>query len=279
MKEEFNEYINSNPLLTEWHIVQLKIAFKLNISMQHIKILGNPDLEFEQVEELITCITDELPDELLIKFIKEGISAPEIRRARINYLTCKDEKTTQPDFNEVFVKMSEESKKNSDAAKGIISNQNTIMDAVSDLNKLIQNEVALLNESINNNEKVLKEINSRIQIPQNTVQDKFVPDKKHSNISLLFCRKKKEKTILDILSSGEFNEEQMKELNIAYEEGIPLDMIFKIANPSLSSSKMQQLREIAKANLIHKNNGTNLSRKGVTYGRNTGNGTGHENTF
>lgn len=139
--------------------------------------------------------------------------------------------------------------------------ENITMKAVSQMSVTIQAAVEqMLKVAADININAMEELNK--QIAELMYENKVLKERRsvwnleesNSDMKKSFWSryKKKRRTtenggILELLAgSGElYSDEQIKELSIAYENGLSMQAIYKLANPELGVSKMKRIRQLA----------------------------------
>jgi|GEM_PF-4260939 len=207
--EQFNQFIEKCKTsgLDLWNIQILKIAYKMNINVEQIKLLADSKLSFEQAMQLFICMLDHVDLDILHESKDKCLSSAEIINIRKEFILSQNIKSE--------------------------IDPECIIEKLNEINTKVDQFIAFSNKP-----EVIVERNKAVHSKnQNIVK----PEKK-KNIFQFF---KKEETMLDIIKNGEFNEEQMNELYIAYENGVPVEQIKNIANAKYPAIKIKHLRNIA----------------------------------
>lgn len=216
--------------LSPWQIVEVKLGNYMGLTREEILTYAKKENEIETMERLRMQLQFPETSEVAQEFdqLKEENCEPvQSVHLPVTLDYEKLEHIMMKAVNQVSVTIS--------AALEQIQNTDTNTNVMKELNVRI---AELMYEN-----KVLKE--------RRTVWNLEEPNSDKEKSFWSRFRKKKEtienRGILELLAgSGElYNDEQIKELSLAYENGLSMQSIYKLANPELDGFKMKQIRLIA----------------------------------
>lgn len=234
-KDEFNQLLK-NCKLDDWRQAQLKFAFKLGLSKDQIKIIANEKFDFSTADEIINCFMDGMSEDVILEILSEDSTS--LKERRINFIL----QNNSLDYSESNIQLLR-----------IVIEQNR---------KVLEKVIEIMNSSIITFEKKINSTNFEEKICeiQNSINTNFSEIKsilynkendslpKTDNLKLsLFQKlfKKKESSIIDIVSDSSLSEEQVAALINAHNLGIPDKELINMAENNFSATKIELITSIS----------------------------------